>query len=414
MPAPSKFPIGEVVLDEAADRFLATKKPSTEKSYRLCMKRFTYFYQKPAAEFIREIEQQTEANKGLSLAERIRPGEQVIRDFIAWHREQGYAPKTIRQGVAVVQNFLKYYGITLSCEFIDLPPAHPLRDNDKHEWTLDQVRRLVDSLPYLRDKAIALMMFQSGLGLSDIIKLRYRDIQREYEAGVTPLAIEGYRQKTGVRIRTFVGRDAARYLRLYLSSREPLRKDDPLFTLLGGVKPVTGASVCKQFREAAAKLDFILDEDLDSGYNPGRPHSLRAAFRSRLTGKVSDDLIETMMAHDIGQSRSTYMMQPLGEVRELYANFEHLLAVERTSKEEAASGAVPEAAMKVVREQGQKLAELEVKLEEAKTALGERDRRMDTMEQDLSILKRALANPEAAPILLRALQELEEKARQPS
>lgn len=363
MPMPPKFPIDTVELTDTAERFLSTKKQSTAKAYRLCLKRFRYFYGKPLGEFIKEIEEQVEANKSLSLAERVRPGEQTVRDFIEWHSEVEYAPKATRQSIAALQNALKFYGIQMSFEFIELPPARPLRKNDKHEWTLDQVRQLVDALPYVRDKAIALMAFQSGLGISDLLNVNYGDIAREYEAGTIPIAIEGYRQKTGIRIRTFVGRDSVKYLRIYLSSREPLNRDEPLFTLLGSTERMTGAAIRKQFREAAEKLPFILDEDLENGYNPGRPHSLRSGFRSRLTGKMDGDLIETFMAHEIGQQRSTYLALPIDELRQLYANHEHLLAVEKTSLEEQSEGAIPESAMKEILAQKQRITELEADMQ---------------------------------------------------
>ena len=409
MPTQSKFPIDQVELDETARRFLAAKNSVTALGYALGLKRFTYFYGKPLAEFIKEIEAQQEANKTRGLAERIRPGEQQVRDFIAWHRELDFAPKTIRLSVAAIQNFLKFYGVNLTFEFVELPRNQPLKKNDKHEWTMDQVKQLVDALPYLRDKAIALCCVQSGLGIGDLLSLDYGDMKRELEAGKMPLAIEGYRHKTGVQLRTFIGRDAIHYLRMYLDG-QILRKDSPLFTLLGTEKRMTGNAVRKQFRLAAKKLPFIIDEDLEESYNPGRPHSLRSAFRSRLTGKMDGDLIETFMAHDIGQEKSTYMRLPLDELRELYANYEHLLAIEKTSKEEAASEAIPEVAMKMIREQGQKLAELEVKLEEAKASLVERESRLLHVEHTTDIIMRALANPEAAPVLWKALKELEEKA----
>jgi hypothetical protein len=238
----------------------------------------------------------------------------------------------------------------MSYDFIELPPSRPLERNDKHEWTLDQVKQLVDSAEYLRDKALILIAFQSGLGISDILDLDYGDIKQEFEAGIMPLVIEGYRKKTGVKIRTFVGRDAVSYLRLYLKPRIPLKRDDPLFTKLGTSKRLTGNAVRKQFRVYAQKLGFIVDEDLENGYNPARPHSLRSGFRSRLTGKMDDQLIEFFMAHDIGEEKRTYINMPIDELREIYANYEHLLAVEKTSKDELAERQgkekIPEQALK--------------------------------------------------------------------
>ncbi len=68
---------------------------------------------------------------------------------------------------------------------------------------------------------------------------------------------------------------------------------DPVFTFLGNDKKrVTPVSIQKKLREYAAKLDFIMPNELENGYNPARSHSLRSGFRSRLTGKMDDNLIE--------------------------------------------------------------------------------------------------------------------------
>jgi len=58
----------------------------------------------------------------------------------------------------------------------------------------------------------------------------------------------------------------------------------------------TVGAIQNNFRKYAEKIPWI-----DVGeYNPARPHSLRAAFRSRLTGKMDPDLIEFFMGHSVG------------------------------------------------------------------------------------------------------------------
>ncbi|MBE0634230.1 hypothetical protein IH574_06620, partial [Candidatus Bathyarchaeota archaeon] len=94
----SKVDLKSVDLGEAAKRFLETKTPSTKEAYDKCLKRFAYFYENELERFIGEIEDQMESNEGRPLSERIRPGEATIRDFIKWHKENEYAPKSTRQG----------------------------------------------------------------------------------------------------------------------------------------------------------------------------------------------------------------------------------------------------------------------------------------------------------------------------
>jgi len=332
MPAPL-VDFSGVVLDEAALRYLDAKSPSTRKAYEKCLKRFTLYSGAPLRDFLVSLEAEMKANLDRPIDEKTRPGETAMRGFIQWHVEAGYSNYSILQALGAVQNFAKFYGVPISFEFIDTPPARPMKMNEKHEWTLDQIRQFVEAAEYLRDKAYIMVAFQSGLSIGDVLALDYGDISREYEAGTLPLSIQGYREKTNVPIRTFVGADAVGLLRLYLQSRPDLGPGDPIFTKLGSPERATPVSIQRKLRQYAAKLDFIYDEDLEEGYNPARPHSLRSAFRSRLTGKMDGQLIEFLMAHDIGQERSTYINMPLDELREIYASYEHLLSIESTSRD---------------------------------------------------------------------------------
>ena len=325
-----------VKLDQAAEKFLSSKGKSTATAYGICLRRFQVFYGKGLGEYVSEIERQSKENEGKPLVERTRPGEDTARDFIAWHQANGYSNKATRLSMAALQNGLKFYGLSLSWGFIELPPNRTMPQNGKHSWTLDEMRQLVEAAEYLRDKAIILTAFQTGLGVSDIVNLNYGEVRRDLEAGTLPLMLHIHRQKTGVEFRTFLGRDSVAMLREYLKSRGPLQNDDPLFTMLGSTRRITREAIERQLRTIQPKLPFLLDLSDDNGcYNPGRPHSLRSAFRSRLTGKMADTLIEFMLGHDIGEEKRAYLNLPVEELRELYSNYEVLLKIEKTSREEA-------------------------------------------------------------------------------
>jgi len=86
----------------------------------------------------------------------------------------------------------------------------------------------------------------------------------------------------------------------------------------------------KKFAEYARNLTFVVNK---GGFNPARPHSLRSAFRSRLTGKMDGDLIEFFMGHEIGQAKKAYINLPDEELRELYSGFESELSIETISRD---------------------------------------------------------------------------------
>jgi integrase len=220
--------LNDITLDETVEKYLESKKENTGRAYEKCLKRFVKFYERPFTDFLTEIEDQQERNIGKPARERVRPGEDTLRGFVKWHKEIGYSNYSTLQSLGAVQNILKYYGITVSYEFIETPPARPMKENAKHEWTLDQLRQFVEAAEHLRDKIYIMFAFQSGLSIGDIVSLNYDDIRREYESGKLPLAIQNYREKTGVPIKTFIGRDTITYLRL----RQPLGWFNSFFTMI--------------------------------------------------------------------------------------------------------------------------------------------------------------------------------------
>jgi integrase/recombinase XerD len=212
--------------------------------------------------------------------------------------------------------------------------------------------------------------------VGDVVDLNYGDVSRGLKEEEMPLMLHLFRKKTSVEHKTFLGRDSVHYLREYLKTRPNIDNGDPLFTMLGSSRRITIGAVQKQLREYARKLEFILDEDVENGYNPARPHSLRSAFRSRLTGKMDETLIEFFMGHDIGVEKKTYINMPDEELRELYANYEHFLAVDKTSKqEEVEKGPIP-----LPEETVNRISDLEATVKTLTQELAKRDEALTGIE----------------------------------
>jgi len=194
------------------------------------------------------------------------------------------------------------------------------------------------------------------------------------------------------------------YLHLYLQSRPNIQPNDPIFTLLGNNERATAGSIQKKLRDYAQKLNFIYEADLENGYNPARPHSLRSAFRSRLTGKMDGELIEFFMAHELGQSQRTYMNQPLDELREIYSNYEHLLAIEKTSKaahDEQMPMPLPEEAITQIRDLETTVGTLAQK----NTSL---ERRFNRLNNHINLWIKDRASEDELKEMERALDEMDE------
>ena len=381
---------------EEVKAFLKVKKPSTCRIYKIGLDKFRDYYRgkygkdKTVADFLNAV---SEDMKKPALEQK-RIAETEFNGFIK-HLENLSTEKTdlktsantIRLYLAAVQNLLKYWHITVSFRFVDLPKAVAKRVNHKHEWELEEVQEFFNKATNYRDKALTICIFQSGLGVAEICSLNYGDVKYELEKGMLPLCLKLNRKKTQVEFRSFLGADAVKYLKLYLKTRSSLTRDSPLFTKLGSKERMTECGIDATFRRIALTCDFIkqrypdwveyqlekLKKDTKETeknnhgkgiYNPARPHSLRAAFRSRLTGKVDPSLIESWMGHELSGNAQAYINKPTSEHRDLYGQFEFLLAIERTSQDEL-SKATPE---------GQKFSKLNEKvktLEETITHLSQ-------------------------------------------
>jgi integrase len=329
--------VKQLKLEPEVEEYLALKSRRTAQIYRSGLAKFlTYYQSKHGADnnFSNFLDRIFEEFKKPP-REQSRIAEIEIGQFVSYLKDRKLSNNAIRLYFASVQNFLKYKHVTVSMSFIDIPPPNAMKTNGKHEWTIQQIKEFVDTAQSYRDKAIILCIFQSGLGINEICRLNYIDVQDELEAEILPLCLKLVRQKTSVEFKTFFGRDAVKYLKLYLATRNDLKPDEPLFIkerIRNGDKRLTPDLIQQVFSEIADKVDFIKLKK--EAYNPARPHSLRAAFNSRLVGKIDRDLREFWMGHNIGAVQRAYLNMPTEELRKLYMSAEEYLCIERTSREE--------------------------------------------------------------------------------
>ena len=231
--------------------------------------------------------------------------------------------------LATIQNLFKYYDVPMSYSFVNIPPQLSKKSNGKHRWKIDEIKDFVAGAKSYRDKAIIMTMFQSGMAVGEICTLNYGDVNRGLASGELPLLIDMVRAKNLNPFKTFLGADAVKYLKIYLATRINLTRDSPLFAKEGTEKRITEGAIQMRLRELANKV-FGIDE---GRMNPYRPHSLRAAFRSRLTGKTDGDLIKFWMGDVLGGKAGAYLILPDDELRDLYIAVESRLSIETTSKD---------------------------------------------------------------------------------
>jgi|GEM_PF-1910372 len=379
------------------EEYLNCKKTkSTRNSYATGFRYFLEFYQgkygsdRNLGDFLNSIFEEFKK----PIREQKRVAEIEIKDFIKFLQEKNTANNSIRVYFAAIQNFLKYKQVTVSMEFVGVPSAVEQQINGKHEWSIEQIKQFVDKAPSYREKAIIICTFQSGLGVNETANLNYGDVQEELEKNILPLCLKLVRQKTQVQFKTFFGRDAVHYLKLYLATRKDLKPDSPLFIkerIRGGEERITAGAIEQSFSEISKDLDFIKQ---NGGFNPARPHSLRAAFNSQLIGKIDQELREFWMGHSIGVKNRAYLCLPTSELRTLYSSAEEFLKIEKSSKEELTGVNGNGKASKAIEELQAQFTDIIAKYEKDKEKLEQKIAHANTDQQiikdELTSLKKCI------------------------
>ena len=253
--------------------------------------------------------------------------------------KKGLSPKRANMIVNTVRSFYKINGFPVLN--LRLPKAPPLKKNHKLTLRAEHVKKLVDHSPTIRDKAIILMLFQSGMDISTLISLNYGDVARGLENDECPLAIHVVRKKAGIEYTTFIGRDAIDALKAYLNKRRQkqgdIKYDEPLFVKereIKGDKRITRNAIDKMLKQVAVLSGVVSKEEMENAdMNPCRPHALRGAFSTimKLQG-VNNEIVEYWMGHAIPYE-SAYMIPQEDELRKIYAEHEEALSINRATEQ---------------------------------------------------------------------------------
>ncbi|MBS7621008.1 site-specific integrase [Candidatus Bathyarchaeota archaeon] len=232
------------------------------------------------AKFLRLVEEDMHRPR----LEKNRVARKTLNAFIGYLQGEGFAPKSINTYVGAVQSLAKYYDIPLSMRYVGRPPAKAVYK--KYPWTIEEIDKFASLMDNIQYKCIAACIVQSGLSISDLLSLKYSDIQSELEKGVSPLCLDLSRKKTNVPFLTFLGGWALSLLKQHLKGKD-MQDDTPLFA-------VSARAVDSYFARVGRKFGGGF-----KGRNPYSPHSLRAAFRTIL----SDHKVKLHKTHNLAYLR---------------------------------------------------------------------------------------------------------------
>lgn len=391
----------KVEFSDEVKEFLGLKKKRTRQIYASALRKFTKYYRakygddKDLSHFLDRLDE----NQALPRRERKRVVEMELVEFIDGELEKGTADNTIRLSFSAVQGVLELNGFSLSAKYVgNLPRPREMKANKKHSWETEQIKEFMEKAPSYKDKAIILMMFQSGMGVGEVCSLDYGDVREQLEREKLPITITMGRKQQTHWYRTHMGADTVKYLKLYLETRGELKDEDPLFIKdrkRKGDMRITEVVIQTSFRQIAKGLSFVNVKDND-GINPARPHSLRAAFSykmKKVLGKDSD-FVEYWQGHVLPGTRMAYFKDmPDSDLEEVYMRAEHAVSVEVISLEVKVGRTDLE---KEIRgEFDDRLGGLEGGVTALSKALAERDKEIDRLTETTRNLAERLGRTEA-------------------
>ena len=249
---------------------------------------------------------------GLPNSKAIAKATQHLDQYYMQLKAEQKAPKTVGVWIAMIKSFYRVNNIVL-------PLTRKLggkgRSRDRAP-TPDELQRVVD-IADLRGKVIITMQALGSFREGTLSQLRYRHIKHDYERDVIPIHVHVEAEITKGKYHdydTFLGKEAADYLRAYLEERqkgspcgkippETISDDTPLIRdrRSKAPKPVYPGQIYDEVHKLYYKTG-LLGEKRFNRYEV-RPHSIRKFFRTQLAALgVDRDYIEYMMGHTI----STY------------------------------------------------------------------------------------------------------------
>ena len=300
--------------------WLRTVSPTTRSNHLAALRKFCEFCAKNPSELILQRDKEIrdpDPNSRTGIRD-------LILDFREYLEKEGYAPMSIHSKDGAVRGFFRAV----------LGKAGMINVKNYRRWqvalkkdlipTIEELKRMLD-VCNLEEKFRIIFLAQTGLRISDALKLKIGDIQRELELGNVPLAIrylcEKEKETVGERI-TFLASDGVEILKRYLEWRkqigEKLTPDFPLFPsrTRRGTKALSQVKFNKMLKNIAMKAGL----NGNGKYGRLRAHSLRKFFVTQLTNHgVEDKIVNFFIGHKIPDVDRVYWFRRVEELRKIYA-----------------------------------------------------------------------------------------------
>ena len=173
----------------------------------------------------------------------------------------------------------------------------------------------------LRDVAITLALLSSSQDTVDLFSLSVGDIREQ--SSKSRIFWEGNRKKTGILFRTFISKEATKFIWKYIEQERKGAEDDaPLFVARG--QRMTGTNLSSIYRDAARRMGIKWE---NGEHNPLRPKRMRHLFRTACdAAEITELYTNCFMGHKNHQGQDySQLTRPMLELQ--YLTVEPLLTV---------------------------------------------------------------------------------------
>lgn len=286
--------------------------------------------------------------------------EMYVKGFLKTLADEGLAPNARRTYFSAIRNFYKRNYQELMFFRGDGPGTESVTEGSKAA-SKEDIQRMVE-LSQPRDRAIILFIKDTGLGESDVAKLKLKNLGVK-DAGEIftvepPVPIITKRRKTGVETVTFMGREALDALRSTLRIRlqgspelkirrygryevkggippEELTLESPVFRSYGKflktlkepkIRHLTPHAISVIVRKAAIRASVW-----EEGFSA---HALRRFFQTSLESSgMNRNWIMRMMGHKLRGVEESYSKPEIEMLKEAYQRNYQYLAITETAEQ---------------------------------------------------------------------------------
>ena len=280
----------DLLQHKCVKQWLSDKKPSSKKQYLFYFGKFLEFHNLNPTQFLEEAKKDKVEAKT------------KINEFYRHLRDNGATLTYAKVNDATVKSFLSYHEIPIKTK-----KRIVRRKYDREILRRSDIKKIIESATQMRDKALIILAFQTGMSISDLLKLNYGHVKEVLEnetKGISVIDKENdkekevffenigmiryIREKTETEGFSIFGEDSITILEKYLNWRkqkgETLTDESPLFIAIRKKQRdrLSIRSTQRLIRDAIVKAGITTFHDLKESktVNPYGFHAIRKAFCS--------------------------------------------------------------------------------------------------------------------------------------